>query len=64
MIADIAMHWALDMSGAITMVCILRGCKNPAHQHRPIIRWMGHNPWLAQCVFALLIAYLTVRMVG
>ena len=64
MLADIALHWVLDMAGAGTMWCLLRGCRNPEHQHRPLVRWLGRRPWMLQSVFALLIAYVTVRAVG
>ena len=63
MLADIALHFALDMSGAATLWCILRGCSNPDHQHRAVVRFMGRHPWLMQCPFALLLAYSTVRWV-
>lgn len=64
MLADVALHWALDMTGAGTMWCLYRGCNNPAHQHRPFVAMLGRNPWIFQSVFALIIAYVTVRLVG
>lgn len=57
-------HWCFDMTGGISMWCILKGCQNPAHQHRAVVAWLGRSPWLFQAVFALAIAIATVRLVG
>lgn len=64
MIADVAIHMALEMGGAITFACIMGRCRNPEHSHGVVLRWIGRNPWKAQCVAAFVMAYATVRLIG
>lgn len=59
----IAMHWLIDMLGAFTFACIIRGCQNPQHRHSPVVSWLARNRWLAQSVLALVVAVLTVHFI-
>lgn len=64
MLADIALHFALDMSGAASFACLVRGCRNPEHQHNAVVRWVAGHVWLVQAAVALVLAYVTVSMIG
>jgi sulfite reductase beta subunit-like hemoprotein len=64
MIADVALHWMLDMSGAIGFACIVRGCQNTTHSHSRAVKWLASHVWVAQSILAVIVAYATVRVVG
>lgn len=64
MLSSYVLHWCLDMSGAVSLACILRGCQNPRHQHRWITRWLIAHPWLTQSLIAVVMAIATVHAVG
>lgn len=64
MLADVALHYALDMSGALTFACIMGRCRNPEHNHGAVSRWIGAHPWWTQSFAALVLAYVTVRIIG
>lgn len=61
---DIALHWALDMSGAVTFACLAKGCTNPAHKHSRLLKPLVSRPWVTQAITALIVAMVTVRIVG
>jgi len=64
MVADVALHWALDMAGAGTFACIMGRCRNPEHNHGAVSRWIGAHPWVTQSIAAVVRAYVTVRSIG
>lgn len=64
MIVDVALHFALDMSGAATFACIMGRCNNPKHQHGSFVGWVGRHPWVTQSLAAVVIAYTAVRLIG
>lgn len=64
MVTDVALHFVLDMSGAVTFACLLRGCKNPEHLHGKLLKPLVRNPWITQAFSALIVAVATVRLVG
>lgn len=61
---DVLFHWLIDMSGAATFACILKGCSNSEHKHTRAIRWIANHKWITQSLVALVIAIITVRMIG
>lgn len=64
MFGDVMLHWMLDMSGAITFWWIVNRASSPMYPQGSFGRVVAERPWTAQMLFALLIAWLTVRMVG
>jgi hypothetical protein len=64
MILDIGFHWVIDMLGAASFACILRACDNPFHDHGRIVTWISEHRWLTQSIVAVIIAYITVQMIG
>lgn len=64
MVADLALHWLLDMSGAASLACIYGACKDPDHNHPSWVTWVSRNPWKVQSAVALLVAYVTIKLVG
>lgn len=61
---NVALHYGLDMTGAVTIACLMRGCNNPEHKHRPIVAMLTKRPWITQSALALAVAMFTVRMIG
>ena len=44
--------------------CLLRGCQNPEHTHSRWLRPLVSRPWMTQAFTALIVAYVTVKLVG
>ena len=64
MLADVALHFVLDMSGAVSLACLLKVCNNPLHNHGRLVTWVGNHVWVTQSLLALVVAYFTVRLIG
>lgn len=64
MLLDVALHMGLDLTGAVTFACLVKGCSDPAHQHNRFVSWVGRNRWPIQLVLAFIVAVLTVKWVG
>lgn len=58
---DIAFHWGLDMMGAVTIACLMRGCSNPEHVHSGIVGVLTRRPWLTQTLMAFVTASAIVH---
>ena len=52
--SSILIHFGLDMGGAVTFACLVGKCN---HKHR----W---SPWIFQILSAIIMAIVTVRIVG
>ena len=61
---EYAVHIGLDMTGAVTFACIMGVCKNPAHNHGGILKYIGKHPWQAQMVAAVIIGVTAVHTIG
>ena len=61
---EYAVHIGLDMTGAVSLACIMGVCKNPNHKHGPVLRYVSRHPWHTQFVAAVIIGVLAVHTIG
>lgn len=64
MLIDLAVHWGIDMTGALSLACIYGACKDPSHNHPKWLTWVAQNPWKVQSAIALVVAFITLQIVG